>query len=223
MERSKIKFITPNNTPVANKNIAFLSYRHSDAKYLNEVIKLFIDNANIALWYDENLSIGENYDEEIQEAMISSDMIIQVVMQRYFDIGSYTIKTELPLAKKLGLKTIAIICEAVSPEIQKYVQRNADFVYDISNSEDIHTFIEVINNLHESESEYEHFERLNKRVDTWYLTPDEMYLLAKGYCDSMNSRKRSSLNMTKEKALRYAKMSLIAGIPGAQKIIDELR
>ena len=45
MERSKIKFITPNNTPVANKNIGFLSYRHSDAKYLNDIPIVVDDEA----------------------------------------------------------------------------------------------------------------------------------------------------------------------------------
>ena len=80
MIREKIKFFSGNNDSVAEKNIIFISYRHIDAGYRDKILKLLKDLQGISIWYDDYLSAGEFFDYEIQEVLMLSDCIIQLVI-----------------------------------------------------------------------------------------------------------------------------------------------
>jgi hypothetical protein len=87
----------------------FLSYRKMDRKYAQELMRLIHKNKyyrDVAIWYDEFLTIGEDYRENIKETLQNSGLFVLVVTPNLLLPGSfggvnYVMKEEYPTAKKL--------------------------------------------------------------------------------------------------------------------------
>lgn len=80
----------------------FLSYRKKDRKHAQELMKLIHSNdfcRDIAIWYDEFLVSGENFNDAIKDAMEKSNLFSMVVTRGLFQKGNYIEKVEYPLAK----------------------------------------------------------------------------------------------------------------------------
>ncbi len=87
----------------------FLSYRKKDRIYAQELMKLIHSNEkfrNVAIWYDEFLTPGENFNNEIKEALNKSDLFTLVVTPNLVNEINYVMTTEYPEAKKAGKKII---------------------------------------------------------------------------------------------------------------------
>lgn len=83
----------------------FLSYRKKDRKYANELMRLIHRNPlcrDIAIWYDEYLVPGEDFEDTIMEAMRKSDLFTMVVTPNVTEPGNYVLMNEYPEASKLG-------------------------------------------------------------------------------------------------------------------------
>lgn len=86
----------------------FLSYRKKDRKYAQELMKLIHKNdfcRDIAIWYDEFLVPGENFNDSIELAIRKSDLFALVVTPNLVNEENYVMSIEYPMAKELG-KTI---------------------------------------------------------------------------------------------------------------------
>lgn len=86
----------------------FLSYRKKDRKYAQELMRLIHRNdlyRDIAIWYDEFLVPGENFDNAIQNAITDSDLFILMVTPSVVEAPNYIITNEYPMAKGIG-KTV---------------------------------------------------------------------------------------------------------------------
>jgi len=86
----------------------FLSYRKKDRKYAQELMKLIHKNKfcrDIAIWYDEFLVPGENFNDSIKSALEKSELFVMTVTPNLVNETNYILTTEYPLAKKLD-KTI---------------------------------------------------------------------------------------------------------------------
>ncbi len=73
---------TANRVRAAFDAYIFLSYRKKDRKYANELMKLVHKSPecrNIAIWYDEFLTPGENFEESIAKAMEKSELFALLV------------------------------------------------------------------------------------------------------------------------------------------------
>ncbi len=82
----------------------FLSYRKKDRKYAQELIKLIHSNemfTNIAIWYDEFLIPGEDFNSTIEQAITKSDIFVLALTPNTLKDDNYILTTEYPLAKKL--------------------------------------------------------------------------------------------------------------------------
>jgi hypothetical protein len=92
----------------------FLSYRKKDRIYAQELMKIIHSNEkfrDIAIWYDEFLTPGENFNNEIMDALNKSDLFTLVVTPNLSKSRSVTTKTLLnPLAFNSG--TILLIAPA---------------------------------------------------------------------------------------------------------------
>ncbi len=92
----------------------FLSYRKKDRKYAQELMGLIHKNdfcRDIAIWYDEFLTPGEDFNQTIQEALEKSKLFVLTVTPSLLETvtdedgterDNYIVTTEYPLAKKRG-------------------------------------------------------------------------------------------------------------------------
>ncbi|MBQ6389608.1 MAG: toll/interleukin-1 receptor domain-containing protein [Mogibacterium sp.] len=89
----------------------FLSYRKKDRaaaqKVMNRIhqIKACRD---MAIWYDEFLTPGEDFNDEIREAMRKSELFTLVVTPNLLEQGNYVQTTEYPAAQDMGMKTLPV-------------------------------------------------------------------------------------------------------------------
>lgn len=88
----------------------FLSYRKTDRKYAQELMRLIHENdfcRDIAIWYDEFLSPGEDFNENIRQALQKSSLFAlvvtpNVVKTNALEEDNFVVKTEYPLARENG-------------------------------------------------------------------------------------------------------------------------
>lgn len=81
----------------------FLSYRKKDRSEAQRLMKLIHSKPeceDIAIWYDEFLVPGENFNEAIAAAMDKSQLFALVVTQNLLERGNYVLETEYPNARK---------------------------------------------------------------------------------------------------------------------------
>lgn len=80
----------------------FLSYRKKDRKYAQELMRLIHKNdfcRDIAIWYDEFLTPGENFNDAISDALKKSELFTLVVTPNLVNEVNYIMTTEYPMAK----------------------------------------------------------------------------------------------------------------------------
>lgn len=83
----------------------FLSYRKKDRKYAQELMRLIHKNKScrdIAIWYDEFLIPGENFNDAIRQALNKSDLFVMTVTPNLITEKNYIMTTEYPMAKDAG-------------------------------------------------------------------------------------------------------------------------
>ncbi|MBR3593552.1 MAG: tetratricopeptide repeat protein [Clostridia bacterium] len=83
----------------------FLSYRKKDRRYAQQLMRLIHKNEfcrDIAIWYDEFLTPGENFNESIKEAIKKSGLFVLTVTPNLVNETNYVMTTEYPMAKEEG-------------------------------------------------------------------------------------------------------------------------
>lgn len=93
-----------------NKRI-FLSYRKKDRKYANELIRTIHSIPALertAIWYDEFLSSGEKWDEQIREAISHSDVFLLLVTPFITEPDNYVIREEYPTAQSMNKEIFSV-------------------------------------------------------------------------------------------------------------------
>jgi len=88
----------------------FLSYRKKDRKYAQELMRLIHKNdfcRDIAIWYDEFLTPGENFNDAIREALEKSSLFALAVTPNLVNEENYVMTTEYPMAKAAGKPILA--------------------------------------------------------------------------------------------------------------------
>ncbi|MBQ8751808.1 MAG: toll/interleukin-1 receptor domain-containing protein [Clostridia bacterium] len=79
----------------------FLSYRKKDRKYAQELMRLIHKNPfcrAIALWYDEFLTPGENFNDAIRAALEKSGLFVLAVTPNLVNEPNYIQRIEYPMA-----------------------------------------------------------------------------------------------------------------------------
>lgn len=86
----------------------FLSYRKKDRAHAEELMRLIHQNEfcrDIAIWYDEFLTPGEDFNDSIQNALAKSGLFVLAVTPNVVNEPNYIMTTEYPMARREG-KTI---------------------------------------------------------------------------------------------------------------------
>ena len=92
----------------------FLSYRKKDRMLAQQVMKLIHANElcrDVAIWYDEFLKPGEDFNDAILEAMEKCEVFTLVVTPNILEIPNYVLTTEYPKAVEMGKKILPVEIE----------------------------------------------------------------------------------------------------------------
>lgn len=123
----------------------FLSYRKKDRKYAKELMRLIHKNdfcRDIAIWYDEYLVPGEDFNNAITEALKKSDLFAMLVTPNLVNETNYVQTVEYPEAVKQN-KTI------IPTELEKTDYKVLSEKYpNIPNSVDAHDKVALSGVLH---------------------------------------------------------------------------
>ncbi len=103
----------------------FLSYRKKDRHYANELMRLIHSKPeywDIAIWYDEFLTPGENFTENITRALKNSQLFALLVTPSLLEEGNFVMCQEYPLAHSSGKLVLPAEMEATDQTqlMQKY-------------------------------------------------------------------------------------------------------
>lgn len=101
----------------------FLSYRKKDRMYANEFMKRVHSKKelrDVAIWYDEFLSPGENFNEEIKEALNKSEIFALLVTPNLVNEVNYVMTHEYPMALENNKKVLpAEVVKTDKKELEK--------------------------------------------------------------------------------------------------------
>ncbi len=87
----------------------FLSYRKKDRHRANELMRLIHQNPryrDVAIWYDEFLTPGENFNQNIAKALEKSDLFALLVTPNLVNEQNYVQKVEYPKAMEAGKRIL---------------------------------------------------------------------------------------------------------------------
>lgn len=99
------------NIRAAFDTYVFLSYRKKDRKHAQELMRLIHKNdfcRNVAIWYDEFLIPGENFNASIKEALKKSGLFVLAVTPNLINEVNYIMTTEYPLARQEGKPVLPV-------------------------------------------------------------------------------------------------------------------
>ena len=108
----------------------FLSYRKKDRRYANELMRRihsYPECRDIAVWYDEFLTPGENFQENIESILRRSRLFALLVTPNLLEEPNgkpnYVMGWEYPAARNAGIKILPIQMEQTDEGIlrQKYI------------------------------------------------------------------------------------------------------
>ncbi len=91
----------------------FLSYRKKDYHLANVLLDVIREDeyfADVSIWYDSYLVPGEDYNDEIKEAILSADVVMLLVTPNVLEEGNYVQSIEYPLAKNAENIPVVPVC-----------------------------------------------------------------------------------------------------------------
>ena len=100
----------------------FLSYRKKDralAAKLMQLIHQIPQMRDVAIWYDEFLIPGENFNENIAQAMDKSHVFAMAVTPNLVSEDNYVLSTEYPKAAEADMPMVAAQVEKTDPEVYR--------------------------------------------------------------------------------------------------------
>lgn len=127
----------------------FLSYRKKDRLYANNTIKE-IHNYDFAkdilIWYDEFLTPGEDYSNEIKESLKDSDMVVMIVTPNLVNESNYVMNEEYPDALNLNKKVLPIENVKTNKKLLKKSYKNIPKCVNVKDSKKLAKWLRQILN-----------------------------------------------------------------------------
>ena len=152
----------------------FLSYRKKDRKYAQQLMNVIHSNKefrDVAIWYDEFLTPGDNFNEEILSALLKSDLFALAVTPNLINENNYVMEHEYPIAKKEDKTIFPVELLETDQNIlkEKYL--------------DIPDCVKIENNLELSKSL---LDILSSSLQTQNNSPDHIYLIGLAYLNGID-------------------------------------
>ena len=99
---------------------AFVSYRHKDRRLMHDLLRQIHDNprlVDVAVWYDDKLTAGKDFNDEILTSVRAADVFILAVTPSLLEKGNYIEKKEYPTAVKAGIPILPVMVEDTPLEL----------------------------------------------------------------------------------------------------------
>ncbi len=191
----------------------FLSYRKKDRKYANELMRLIHSNPecrDIAIWFDEFLTPGESFKENIEKILedcklftllVTPQLLEKVVDENGEERDNYVISTELPLARKnkaeKGTDIFAVEMEVTDKEALSAIN------------------IEEYVNCRDPKFRAQLLDSISRIAITTNNTPEHNFLIGLAYLDGID------VEVDRERALNLIISAADENMPEAiDKLID---
>ena len=113
----------------------FLSYRKRDRVYANRLMRLIHEMPecrDIAIWYDEFLTPGESFSDNIWRALDNSRLFALLVTPNVLEASNFVMREEYPEARRRGMEIIP--AEMVKTD-RRELERNYEGIPECVNAE----------------------------------------------------------------------------------------
>lgn len=100
-------------------HFVFLSYRKKDRRYARELMRLIHKKKScfdIAVWYDEFLVPGEDFNDSISEKLERCELMAMVVTPSTLEEGNYIASVEYPMAREKNKTVIPVEFQSTNAE-----------------------------------------------------------------------------------------------------------
>ena len=100
----------------------FLSYRKKDRQYAQKLMRLIHGNdfcRDVAVWYDEFLTPGEDFNDLIADALEKSSLFVLAVTPNVVNELNYIMSVEYPLAREQGKPIAPVEMVKTDPQLLK--------------------------------------------------------------------------------------------------------
>ena len=90
----------------------FVSYRHKDREIMKSLIEMIHDDPrcrDIGVWYDDMLTAGNDFNNEILDSVRAADVFILAVTPALLESGNYVAVTEYPTAVSESIPVIPVM------------------------------------------------------------------------------------------------------------------
>ena len=87
------------------KPYIFISYAHKDAELVFREIKKFHDKG-YPIWYDQGLTAGQEWDEEIEEALLKASLLVVFITKTSMSRNNVVDEIKLALEEKIDIVPI---------------------------------------------------------------------------------------------------------------------
>lgn len=181
----------------------FLSYRKKDRKYAQQLMRLIHRNEfcrDIAIWYDEFLVPGENFNAAIELALKKSELFALLVTPNLVNEENYVMTIEYPMAQENGKKVLAV--EGVETDKNQLTEKFHDVGVCVNIEDEGKLTQELLDKLHKIAI---------KENDT---SPEHKFLIGLAYLSGIDvevdhRRALSLITMAAEKKLPEAVEKLV--------------
>jgi len=182
----------------------FLSYRKKDRRHAQELMRLIHSNPfarDIAIWYDEFLQPGENFNDSIFAALTKSDLFALAVTPNLVNEPNYVMNEEYPAARKSGKPILPFTLVPTDPDALKRSYADLPDCVNVRDRAGVSdALLRAIQNL--ARQPHEHDSRHN-------------YFIALAYLHGID------VEIDREKALELLASSAEAGLPeAADQLVD---
>lgn len=185
----------------------FLSYRKKDRRYAQELMRLIHKNKlcqDMAIWYDEFLVPGENFNEAIADAMNRCSLFTMVVTPNIVEPDNYVMRQEYPEAKKTGKPILPV--ELISTD-REDLEHSFPDIPPCASASDEKAFSDAL---------LKAVQKLALREN--HGDPEHSFFMGLAYLNGID------LEVDRERALSLITGAAKAGVPEAlQKLVDMLR
>ncbi len=183
----------------------FLSYRKKDRKYAQELMHLIHKNdfcRDIAIWYDEFLTPGENFNDSIKAALQKSELFVLAVTPNLVSESNYIMTTEYPMARKNG--KIILPAELVPTDRKKLSEQYEG----IPAPTDVHNEAEL------SEALLESIKKIAVKEND--VSPEHNFFIGLAYLNGID------VEVDYERAVSLITISAEAGLQEAMKKLADM-
>lgn len=187
----------------------FLSYRKKDRRYAQELMRLIHKNdfcRDIAIWYDEFLTPGENFNDSIKEALQKSGLFVLTVTPNLLEepngLPNFVMGKEYPMAREEGKPVLP--AELVPTDRDKLAEKYADIPKPAN----------AYNDLELSEALLDSIKKMNIKDND--VSPEHNLFIGLAYLDGID------VEVDYERALELILMSAQSGLMQAMDKLVEM-